>query len=108
MLFNQRALIQQHSINGETPMKYMSTTATAAHFGVPTHTLKTWRLGSQYNPPLLTEGVHWVRRGKRAILYNVALLEDWILNNESNPEAHKRAIDSFLESLPSNAGWNGT
>jgi uncharacterized protein YbgA (DUF1722 family) len=83
-------------------MKYMNTTATAVYFGLSAHTLKVWRNGNGKTEPTLIEGIHWVRRSERAILYNVTLLEDWIVNHKTNPEAHQRAIDAYLRSLPSN------
>jgi len=63
-------------------------------------TLKVWRLGTETQSPKLIEGVHWVRNGRKQILYNVPLLQDFIANLGS-PEAHERAIESYLESLPS-------
>jgi hypothetical protein len=69
--------------------------------GISDSTLKVWRLGKGDRPPKLTEGVHWIRYSEKAILYNSALLEDFIVNI-ANPEAHERAIANYLASLPSN------
>lgn len=82
-------------------MKYMNSVAAAAHFGLSKNTLKVWRNGSGKTKPSLIEGVHWVKSGERSVLYNVPLLEDWLLNHKNNPEAHKRAIEAHRQSLPS-------
>ena len=83
-------------------MKYKTSAATAAHFGLSINTLKVWRNGSSEFKARLIEGVHWVRSGERSVLYNIPLLEDWLTNRKSNPEAHQRAIDAHRQSLPSN------
>ena len=83
-------------------MKYLSTSAVADHFGLSANTLKVWRNGSSKIKASLIEGVHWVRSGERSVLYNIPLLEDWLTNRKSNPEAHQRAIDAHRQSLPSN------
>lgn len=48
----------------------------------------------------LIEGIHWVRINSR-VLYNVQLVLDWI-QNQGDPIAHQRAIDTYLGKLPSN------
>lgn len=72
--------------------------------GISPSTLKNWRLGrlheGRYLEAKLTEGVHWVRMGKRKTLYNLELLRDF-LHNQDNPDAHQRAITAYLASLPS-------
>lgn len=80
----------------------MNSVATAAHFGLSKNTLKVWRNGSAKIKASLIEGVHWVKSGERSVLYNVPLLEDWLANRKTNPEAHQRAIDAHRQSLPSN------
>lgn len=49
----------------------------------------------------LQEGIHWIRVGNR-VLYNLNLVQDWLVNHQVAPEAHERAIAAYLESLPSN------
>jgi hypothetical protein len=51
----------------------------------------------------LPEQIYWVRSpGGRKILWNLMLLKDWLINGDS--EAHQRAVEAFLSSLPSNQG----
>lgn len=50
---------------------------------------------------LLIEDVHWVRLNSRVILYNLALMADWI-QNRNNPAGHQRAIELYLSSLACN------
>ena len=64
--------------------------------GLSVETLKKLRLAGQ-----LIEGVHWVAFSKRCVRYNQELLEDWAATRTS-PEQHQRAVDAYLESLPSN------
>ena len=46
-------------------------------------------------------GVYWVRSpGGRKILWNVELVRDFLINGSS--DAHTRAVEAFLASLPSN------
>ncbi|MGD1908306.1 MAG: hypothetical protein ACFB0C_20275 [Leptolyngbyaceae cyanobacterium] len=68
-------------------------------------TLKKWRLGGVKDNgeillPKLIEDIHWSRVGSQKILYNIDLIKDF-LHNQRNPEAHNRAIDLYLKSLPS-------
>lgn len=64
--------------------------------GLSHETLKKYRFDGK-----LTEGIHFVRQNQRLVLYNAALLADWI-QNRADPQAHQRAIDNYLISLPSN------
>jgi hypothetical protein len=48
----------------------------------------------------LTEGIHYQRFGPTKIVYNRALLIDWV-STRNNPRVHQLAIDAFLASLPS-------
>lgn len=56
-------------------------------------TLKKYRLGGEW-----IEGVHWARLNSRCMRYNLELLKDW-LQNQGNPKAHMRAIETYEESL---------
>lgn len=49
---------------------------------------------------LLQEGVHYFTLSYNKVLYNLDLILDWIANRQ-NPEAHERAIQNFLATLPS-------
>jgi hypothetical protein len=55
---------------------------------------------------IITEGIHWVYapNTKTKILYNRVLLTDWIAcgGNQNDP-AHQKAIEAYLQSLPSTA-----
>ena len=58
-------------------------------------TLKTYRI------LYWQSGIHYQYLNTRTIRYNRELLIDW-LANRSCPEAHQRAIEAYLASLPSN------
>lgn len=47
------------------------------------------------------EGVHFTRYSSRMNLFNLQLIQDWLVN-KSDPTAHQRAIDNYLANLPSN------
>lgn len=49
----------------------------------------------------MRSGIHFVRYGAYCVRYNAQLLKDYVATR-SDPEAHKRAIASYLASLPSN------
>jgi len=80
--------------------KFATTKQTAEIFSISSSTLKALRLGHLNRPPILTEGIHWVRLAEKNILFNIPLLEDF-LANRSNPTAHQKAIEFYLRSLPS-------
>lgn len=82
-------------------MKYLQTIAAVEYFGVTEKTLKIWRIGTDQTPPILIEGVHWVRCTTRTVLFNVPLMEDWLAHHILNPELHQKAIEAHLQSLPS-------
>lgn len=70
------------------------------HLNISAETLKNWRLGRGNTPPLLIEGVHWIRIGTRDTRYNLALLHDFMVNRTA-PELHEHAIEHYLGTLPS-------
>jgi len=70
------------------------------HLNISPSTLKQWRLGHNGEPPLLTEGIHWVRMGSRDTRYNLALLHDFMVNRTA-PDLHNQAIEHYLGTLPS-------
>jgi hypothetical protein len=83
------------------PMQlFIGTSEAARRFGISAFTLKTMRIGFRQTPASLVEGVHWIRPSARKVLFNAALLEDFLINR-GNPEAHDRAIAAYLASLPS-------
>jgi hypothetical protein len=59
-------------------------------------TLRDWLLSGK-----LVEGIHWVRFGPRCVRYNAELLRDFVAI-QPNPNVHRRAVDNYLASLPSN------
>lgn len=65
--------------------------------GLSRSTLKRYRLSGK-----LTEGIHWIRLNSRNTKYNLTLLLDWIQNQISAPNAHQKAVDNYLATLPSN------
>lgn len=69
----------------------------ASTIGVSTSTIARWRKAKR-----LEQGVHYFQLNPTTILYNVALIEDWIAN-QHQPHIHENAIQNFLASLPSNA-----
>jgi hypothetical protein len=48
-----------------------------------------------------TSGIHFFKLSPAKILYHLELIQDWLANID-NPHLHENAIESFLESLPSN------
>lgn len=88
-------------MNHSTPL-FADKNLVASVLGIRSGTLKTWRIGRPDLgvAPVLKENIHWVRQSPRLVLYNVALLQDFIANR-ANPQAHDRAIAAYLESLPS-------
>jgi hypothetical protein len=88
-----------------TQFPFVDKHTAASELGVSYSTLKVWRIGTvapagDTVPPKLQEGIHWRRHGLRKVTYNINLLQDWAANQDS-PEAHQRAIDAYLASLPS-------
>lgn len=69
--------------------------------GLSIHTLKKLRGDKAHEANRLTEGIHFVRYGTHCVRYNAELLRDYAATR-SDPEAHKRAIELYLASLPSN------
>ncbi len=64
--------------------------------GLSGETLKRYRLEGK-----LQRDIHWVAINSRVVRYNISLLLDWIQNQASNPQAHLRAVENYLASLPS-------
>ncbi len=62
---------------------------------ISVHTLKSYRKLHWL------EGIHFQYLNTRTIRYNSLLITDWMANI-SSPEAHQRAIQAYLASLPSN------
>lgn len=69
--------------------------------GLSVHMLKKLRTERAREADRLVEGVHFVRHGGYCVRYNVELLKDYVATR-SDPDAHKRAIELYLASLPSN------
>lgn len=69
--------------------------------GFSVHTLKKLRSEKARKVDRLIEGVHFVRYGTHCVRYNSELLKDYAATR-FDPEAHNRAIASYLASLPSN------
>lgn len=68
----------------------------AERTGYSPHTLKKIRQRGEW-----IEGIHYVRKNSRVIRYNLGLCLDWFANQD-NPQAHRRAIEIYRQSLPSN------
>ncbi len=62
---------------------------------ISVHTLKKYRIVHWQS------GIHYQHLNARTIRYNRELIIDWLVNL-SCPEAHQRAIEAYLASLPSN------
>jgi hypothetical protein len=60
------------------------------------YTLKRYRLQGK-----LQQDIHWVMLNSRVVRYNIILILDWMQNYTNNPQAHLRAIENYLASLPS-------
>lgn len=69
--------------------------------GLSVHTLKKLRSEKAREADRLIEGIHFVRYRSHCVRYNSELLRDYAATR-SDPEAHKRAIELYLASLPSN------
>jgi hypothetical protein len=61
--------------------------------GLSGETLKKYRLSGR-----LIEDIHWVRVNSKLVLYNLPLILDWI-QNSADPNAHRRAIEAYRDSL---------
>jgi hypothetical protein len=64
--------------------------------GLKTLTLKRFRYDGTF-----VKGVHFAMPSPKVTIWNVPLIQDF-LANQDDPQAHERAIESFLASLPSN------
>ncbi|AGY56630.1 hypothetical protein [Gloeobacter kilaueensis] len=64
--------------------------------GLPHRQLKQFRLEGKFLP-----GIHYVALSRKAILYCVPLIRDWIAN-QNDPEAHQRAIEVYRSALLGN------
>jgi hypothetical protein len=69
--------------------------------GLSVHTIKKLRSEKTREQDRLIEGIHFVRYGGYCVRYNADLLKDYAATR-SDPKAHKRAIQVYLASLPSN------
>ncbi|KGF71705.1 hypothetical protein DO97_16165 [Neosynechococcus sphagnicola sy1] len=69
--------------------------------GLSPHTLKKYR-----QTGVLVEAIHYQRIGSRTVLYNLPLLLDRI-RNWNDEQAHQRAVETYLHSLPSNQPKRG-
>ncbi len=69
--------------------------------GLSIHTLKKLRSEKARPEDRLLEGIHFVRDGRYCVRYNAQLLRDYAATR-SNPETHRRAVEAYLTSLPSN------
>ena len=67
----------------------------SALLDISVHTLKSYRI------LYWQSGIHYQYLNSRTIRYNRELIIDWMANI-SYPEAHQRAIQAYLASLPSN------
>jgi Putative excisionase (DUF1233) len=75
---------------------FVNKQALSQAIGLSPHTFKKYRLSNKW-----VEGIHWQRINSKCVLYNLTLIQDW-LANRSQPEAHNRAIEAYIRSLPSN------
>jgi hypothetical protein len=69
--------------------------------GLSAETLKKYRLEGK-----LQKEIHWISINPRVVKYNIVLILDWMQNHNSNPQGHLRAIENYLDSLPSNQKKN--
>lgn len=90
-------ITKSHQISGDWIDKHVA----ARSLGLSVHTLKKLRGEKSREADRLIEGVHFVRYGSHCVRYNAELLRDYAATR-SDPEAHKRAIELYLASLPSN------
>jgi hypothetical protein len=66
--------------------------------GLDVETLRRYRASG-----VLVEGVHWVRVNDRVVLFNKALLLDWIATRgvPKSEQAHQEMVQAYLADLPS-------
>jgi hypothetical protein len=80
---------------------YLTTDDISVLLSVSTATLKKWRLGGHKGePPVLTEGAHWIAYSSRKVLFNKMLMLDFIATRHC-PSAHDALVTEFLKGLPS-------
>lgn len=91
------SILKDHSLSEVWIDKHIAARIT----GLSTHTLKKLRNEKARSENHLIEGIHFVRYGSHCVRYNAELLRDYAATR-SDPEAHKRAIELYLASLPSN------
>ena len=79
----------------ELSQNWIDKKAAAEIVGISPYTLKVYRKRHW------TLGIHYHYRNSRTIRYHEGLLRDWAANI-SDPQAHRRAIRVYLDSLLSN------
>jgi hypothetical protein len=78
-----------------TAFPFVRTKEMVASSGLSPDTLK------QLRREVLEEKIYWFHPpGSIRVLWNVRLVRDWLVNGGDSAD-HKRAIESFYESLPS-------
>lgn len=85
----------------ETSEVWVDKYTAAKIIGLSVHTLKKLRSETARSENRLVEGIHYIRYGGYCIRYNSELLRDFAATR-FDPEAHQRAIELYLASLPSN------
>lgn len=65
-------------------------------FGISRQTISRW-----VAQKVLIENVHYFKLSEKSYRYNAALIQDFLLNRNT-PELHQKAIQAYLDSLPSN------
>ena len=78
-----------------SPAFWINKHSASVLLGISVHTIKTYRILHWQS------GIHYQYINSRTIRYNRELLIDWLVNRYC-PEAHQRAIEEYLASLPSN------
>ncbi|URD48370.1 hypothetical protein [Chroococcidiopsis sp. CCNUC1] len=96
-------MVMNHSTaqNYPIPEIWINKHIAAKILGLSIHTLKKLRSEKARPEDRLLEGIHFVRYGKYCVRYNAELLRDYAATR-SDPKTHRRAIETYLASLPSN------
>ena len=73
--------------------KFLKKAQLAPIVGLSAHTFRRYR-----ERKIWIEGVHYVKVSQNAVLYNQAMVLDWVANR-GNPAQHQRNVEEYLKSL---------
>jgi phage terminase Nu1 subunit (DNA packaging protein) len=74
-------------------VQFLNKSQLASIIGLSAHTFRRYRERGAW-----LEGVHYVKVNQNTVLYNQAMVLDW-LANRGNPAQHQRNVEAYLKSL---------